>query len=57
MTAAAGEPLLSRGYRARLLAVLLARFRFDATAATKPWPVQRLTTHPRGGLPMRISRR
>jgi cytochrome P450 len=40
-----------------ILAVLLSRFRFDATAATKPWPVQRLTTQPRGGLPMRISRR
>ncbi|MGE3873481.1 MAG: cytochrome P450 [Parvibaculaceae bacterium] len=40
-----------------VLAVLLSRFRFDATAATKPWPVQRLTTQPRGGLPMRVSRR
>jgi cytochrome P450 len=40
-----------------VLAVLLSRFRFDTTAATKPWPVQRLTTQPRGGLPMRISRR
>ncbi len=40
-----------------VLAVLLSRFRFDATAATNPWPVQRLTTQPGGGLPMRISRR
>jgi cytochrome P450 len=40
-----------------VLAVLLSRFRFDATAATNPWPVQRLTTQPRGGLPMRVSRR
>jgi cytochrome P450 len=39
------------------LGVLLSRFRFDAIAATQPWPVQRLTTQPRGGLPMRISRR
>jgi len=39
------------------LGVLLSRFRFDVIAATKPWPVQRLTTQPRGGLPMRISRR
>jgi cytochrome P450 len=40
-----------------VLAVLLSRFRFDTTAATKPWPVQRLTTQPRGGLPMRVSKR
>jgi cytochrome P450 len=40
-----------------VLAVLLSRFRFDATAATNPWPVQRLTTQPGGGLPMRISGR
>ena len=36
------------------LAVLLSRFRFDTTAATRPWPVQKLTTQPQGGLPMRV---
>jgi cytochrome P450 len=39
------------------LAVLLSRFRFDCVAATKPWPVQKLTTQPQGGLPMRVTRR
>ena len=39
------------------LAVLLSRFRFDSTEATRPWPVQKLTTQPQGGLPMRVSRR
>lgn len=39
------------------LAVLMHRFRFDVTDETKPWPVQRLTTQPRGGLPMRVSAR
>ena len=39
------------------LAVLLSRFRFDTVAATKPWPVQKLTTQPQGGLPMRVTRR
>ncbi|MCA1442257.1 cytochrome P450 [Ensifer sp. IC4062] len=37
------------------LGVLMHRFRFDLTDATHPWPVQRLTTQPRGGLPMRVS--
>ncbi|MCA1407146.1 cytochrome P450 [Ensifer sp. IC3342] len=37
------------------LGVLMHRFRFDLTEATHPWPVQRLTTQPRGGLPMRVS--
>ena len=36
------------------LAVLLSRFRFDTTAETRPWPVQKLTTQPQGGLPMRV---
>lgn len=40
-----------------ILAVLLSRFRFDALPETKPWPVQKLTTQPEGGLPMRVSRR
>jgi cytochrome P450 len=39
------------------LGVLLSRYRFDCTDETKPWPVQKLTTQPEGGLPMRISRR
>jgi cytochrome P450 len=39
------------------LAVLLSRFRFDTLPETKPWPVQKLTTQPEGGLPMRVSRR
>lgn len=37
------------------LAVLLSRFRFDLTENTKPWPVQRLTVQPAGGLPLGIS--
>ncbi|MGE3304472.1 MAG: cytochrome P450 [Rhizobiaceae bacterium] len=40
-----------------VLGVLLSRFRFDSIAATNPWPVQKLTTQPAGGLPMRVSRR
>jgi len=39
------------------LGVLLSRYRFDCTEKTKPWPMQKLTTQPEGGLPMRISRR
>ncbi|MCX8571437.1 MULTISPECIES: cytochrome P450 [Hyphomicrobiales] len=39
------------------LAVLLSRFRFDTVAETRPWPVQKLTTQPQGGLPMRVTRR
>ncbi len=39
------------------LAILLSRFRFDTLPETKPWPVQKLTTQPQGGLPMRVSRR
>lgn len=39
------------------LAVLLSRYRFDCTPECKPWPVQKLTTQPEGGLPMRISLR
>lgn len=37
------------------LAILLSRFRFDTVSATKPWPVQKLTTQPQGGLPMRVT--
>lgn len=39
------------------LAVLMSRYRFDVTPETKPWPVQKLTTQPRDGLPMRVSLR
>ena len=39
------------------LAVLLSRFRFDSVETTRPWPVQKLTTQPQGGLPMRVTRR
>jgi len=39
------------------LAVLLSRYRFDLVPGTKPWPVQKLTTQPEGGLPTRVTRR
>lgn len=39
------------------LAVLMSRYRFDCTEATDPWPVQKLTTQPKGGLPMLVSAR
>ncbi len=39
------------------LGVLMHRFRFDCTERTKPWPVQKLTVQPEGGLPMWVSRR
>jgi cytochrome P450 len=39
------------------LAVLMKRFRFDVTEKTNPWPVQKLTTQPQNGLPMRVTRR
>jgi cytochrome P450 len=37
------------------LAVLMRRYRFDVTPQTDPWPVQKLTTQPRNGLPMRVT--
>jgi cytochrome P450 len=37
-----------------ILAVLMSRYRFDTLPETKPWPVQKLTTQPDGGLPMRV---
>ncbi|TIX04429.1 MAG: cytochrome P450, partial [Mesorhizobium sp.] len=37
------------------LAILLSRFRFDSTPETHPWPVQKLTTQPQGGLPMQVT--
>jgi cytochrome P450 len=39
------------------LGVLLKDYRFDCTEETRPWPVQKLTTQPEGGLPMRVTRR
>ncbi|TCU16257.1 cytochrome P450 [Rhizobium sullae] len=39
------------------LAVLMSRFRFDVTVKTNPWPVQKLTTQPQNGLPMRVTAR
>ncbi len=39
------------------LAVLMQKYRFETTPQTKPWPVQKLTTQPAGGLPMRITPR
>ena len=36
------------------LAVLISRFRFEAVPGREPWPVQRLTTQPENGLPMRV---
>lgn len=39
------------------LAVLMQRFRFDVTPKTNPWPVQKLTTQPAGGIPMRVTLR
>ncbi|MDI6026949.1 cytochrome P450 [Corticibacterium sp. UT-5YL-CI-8] len=39
------------------LAILLSRYRFDTLPETKPWPVQKLTTQPQGGLPMRVTKR
>lgn len=37
------------------LGALMSRFRFDTLPQTKPWPVQKLTTQPQGGLPMKVS--
>ncbi len=39
------------------LAVLLSRFRFETLPETRPWPVQKLTTQPQGGLPMHVVKR
>ena len=40
------------------LGVLLHRFRFDmAEGANDPWPVQKLTTQPEGGIHMTVTRR
>ncbi len=40
-----------------VLATLIKRFRFEPFAGHIPWPVQKLTTQPQGGLPMRIRAR
>ncbi len=40
-----------------VMAILLKRFRFFCTADCKPWPVQKLTTQPEGGLPMTVKLR
>ncbi|MCV0394736.1 MAG: cytochrome P450 [Rhizobiaceae bacterium] len=40
-----------------ILGVLMSRYRFDTLPETRPWPVQKLTTQPEGGLPMRVTRR
>ncbi|MBS9721735.1 cytochrome P450 [Tianweitania sp. BSSL-BM11] len=39
------------------LGVLMSRYRFDTTAQTNPWPVQKLTTQPEGGLWMTVTKR
>ncbi|KFB08388.1 cytochrome P450 [Nitratireductor basaltis] len=39
------------------MAVLMRRYHFDVTPETRPWPVQKLTTQPQGGLPMKVSLR
>ena len=39
------------------LGVLLSRYRFDTVPETNPWPVQKLTTQPQGGIPMKVTRR
>ena len=39
------------------LAVLLGQFRFDTLPSTSPWPVQKLTTQPSGGVRMRVTPR
>ena len=39
------------------LAVLLLRFRFEPLPETAPWPVQKLTTQPGGGMRMRVTPR
>lgn len=39
------------------LGSLLHTYRFDLTPDTNPWPVQRLTVQPKGGIPLKISKR
>ncbi|MEM8750753.1 MAG: cytochrome P450 [Pseudomonadota bacterium] len=40
-----------------ILALMLKRFRFDYSAARKPWPVMKITIQPDNGMPMRFHRR
>lgn len=40
-----------------VLGILMKTYRFDCTDDTNPWPVQKLTVQPQGGLSMRISAR
>lgn len=39
------------------LGVLMSRYRFDNVPGSQPWPVQKLTTQPQGGLPMTVTPR
>ena len=39
------------------LAILLDGRRFEVLETTRPWPVQKLTTQPQGGLPMKVLKR
>lgn len=39
------------------LGVLMKNYRFHCPETTKPWPVQKLTVQPLGGLPMKVSKR
>jgi cytochrome P450 len=39
------------------LAALMSRYQFNVTAQTNPWPVQKLTTQPEGGLWMTVTKR
>ena len=39
------------------LASLMRHLRFDYVGTEQPYPVQKITVQPRGGLPMRVSRR
>lgn len=39
------------------LGVLLRQYQFDVVEQTNPWPVQKLTVQPQGGLPMKVSKR
>jgi cytochrome P450 len=39
------------------LAALMSRYQFNTTSQTNPWPVQKLTTQPEGGLWMTVTKR
>ena len=39
------------------LGVLMTAMRFDTIPSTRPWPVQKLTVQPEGGLPMKVTLR